>query len=130
VLLQTLQPTYGVNLVMSGAFKSRTLTSDETRDPTRYLRPFDADPWDSTNADDDFATEDREDYTVTIPDDGLQLGSGVTLGMFQEALQTFHLSGESALTFQIEITNTTGRVRLQAIRLDSVQGRNRRGILT
>ena len=53
----------------------------EVRSRTAYDKPWDAAPWDETNADDDHDTPQRQDYSVLLTDDTVASGSiqpGVT----------------------------------------------------
>jgi hypothetical protein len=215
VVLQTLNPTYSVDLKYNGVAKSVTLASDVTRSPVIYDRPFDRAAWVPSNVNDDFATANRQDYSVFIAPldliaagtqyDGvptsyfhyvttfvvgktytlvtlgnatqmtstesgtnytspttfvadsttylfygpagspplpalaitaevtiaeLYLGTnGVTCGLLQEAIAGFRIPGGQGRSFQLDITNTTGRVKLLAVRIGVVPGPIHKGIL-
>lgn len=58
-----------------------------------------------------------------------QIGSGVALLQYQEALDTRRAAGRQNKSFQLEFTNTSGRIRLVGQRISAVPGRDRRGVL-
>jgi len=64
--LMTFNPCYSVNLVFAGAANKVAVTANVTRSNLTYDRPFDAQPWDPTNVDDDWATPYRQDYRVNL----------------------------------------------------------------
>jgi len=130
LVLQTLNPSYSAGLVFSGVNKKTVLATDRTRDNTKYFCPWDAPRWDETNVTDDHDTPEREDYTVEVPVAGLNLGSGVEVDRFQEAIHNLRLNGRQGRSFQIEVTNTMGRVKLLAVLVEAADGRERKGVLT
>lgn len=129
-VLQTMAPQYSVNLIFSGVNKKTGLTTDKTRSATKYFRPWDKPAWDATNVNDDHDTQDREDYRVELDAPGFYLGSGVVVDRFQEVIHNFRLNGRSGRSFQIELTNTRGRIKLLAVALDAQPARQRKGLLT
>jgi hypothetical protein len=65
--LETWDPRYDIALIFNPAFATRTLVSGQTRDNTKYFRPYGKADWDPGNANDDHATVDRQDYSVRLP---------------------------------------------------------------
>lgn len=130
LVLQTLNPNYSARMLFSGVNKTTTLATDKTRSATRYFRPFDKAAWNVTNVNHDHDTQDREDYRVAIGSGGLYLGSGVQLDRFQEVIHNFRVNGRSGRSFQIEVTNTTGRIKLLGVGIEAMPGRERKGLLT
>lgn len=64
-----------------------------------------------------------------LEETGFNPGHGVKLLQYQESLDTRRLAGRQNKSFQLEFTNTTGRIRLVGQRVTAVPGRDRRGIL-
>lgn len=128
--LATFNPSYSVAIVFAGVNVRTEMVTAKTRSQLLYDRPFDALPWDPSNVNDDWATPYRQDYRVTLPAGGLNLGRGVGLLQYQESLDTRPASGRQSKGFQLEFTNTQGRVRLIGQRSSAVSGRDRKGILT
>jgi hypothetical protein len=131
LVIQTLAPNYSANMIFSGVNKKTVLATDETRDNTRYFRPWDAAAWDPTNTNDDHDTPDREDYSIDLPAGGLSLGAGgVQVDRFQEVIHNLRLNGRQGRSFQVEVTNTAGRIKLLAVVMETTTGRERKGKLT
>jgi hypothetical protein len=130
VTLNTWNPTYGVTLVCEGVAKELTLASSQTRDRTKYFRPFNAALYDGTNVGDNHATPYRQDYSVPIGAAGVYLASGVDAGLFQTVTESHNLNARAGRYLQLEVTNTTGRIQLCGVKLEAVPAKERRGIRT
>ena len=64
--LMTWRPCYSVSVVFPDVNNSTSVVTNVTRSSTAYDRPFDAQPWDTTNRNDDFLTRYRQDYSVIL----------------------------------------------------------------
>jgi len=111
----------------TGAAKStRAVLEDQTFSRTRYLRPFDAAPWDATNAAADFAAPNRGDYSVL---GNCYPGGGLTGEKTQAvAVRTSSRTlGDQYVQFLL--TNNQGRCSLQAVAVAAGPGTRRYGVL-
>lgn len=126
MVVETWNPQYSINACFGGVNNTVTLCTARTKDNTLYYRPFNAAPWVNTNINDDHGTRFRQDYSVAIPDDGLNLGSGIVLDLFQETREPFSIPKGETRYEQFELTNTQGRIRLKAIEFEDVIGTTQR----
>lgn len=81
---------------------------------TRYIRPFDKEPYDVTNVNNDHSTEGREDYSVAVTATGFRLGSnGVSPNLMQYYAERkpVRLRGTR---LQAEIVNTSGDIKIHS----------------
>lgn len=130
VAVRTWHPTYSVTAVFEGVNKELALATEETRDRTKYFRPFNAAAWDETNVNDDHATPYREDYSVAIPAAGFNFGDGVDLDLVQSVTESHNINARQGRYLQLEITNTTGRLQLCGTKLEAIPNHFRRGTHT
>lgn len=127
--VQTWNPTYSVKLLTDGAFESTTRAT-VTKDRSEYTRPHDAEPWDDTNANGDWETPYREDYSAVA--DGLQVtdddGNGtVAWDRLQQAEEEWRIGGTSGNHLQLEFTSTQGRIEIAGLQVDTTRGPSRVG---
>lgn len=148
--LATNNPRYSVNLLMDGVEESQALGSNLTKSNTEYYRPWDAEPYSVSNANDDHATPYRQDYSMEategggngiIMEDGnsllqesgisfeqeqlsteITIGSGLSPWRFQETLEPFSLSVREGRYGQIEITNDQGRIQVKQVTMTTASG--------
>jgi hypothetical protein len=91
-------------------------------DRTRYRRPFDAAPYDVTNANGDFDREGREDYGVTVPAAGLLLDpGGVVTERLAEEAETVRVRGVGSWC-AVVIESGTGALRVREVEVEGVAG--------
>jgi hypothetical protein len=122
VSLATWWPRYSVVAHVDGVNENRTLKEDQTRSRTAYLRPHGKTPWDETNADDDFATKWREDYSLAPTSAGIVTGqNGLQADLMQQTEQGWRIR-EHGQFLQIEITNDQGRTEVQAVTVEMFRG--------
>tara|TARA_R100000808_G_scaffold18764_1_gene41036 strand:+ start:687 stop:2828 length:2142 start_codon:yes stop_codon:yes gene_type:complete len=152
VNVATWHPSFTVKLRMDGVAEEHTLCSDRTKSRTNYYRPFDADPYDVSNVNDDHGTPYREDYTVTTitevdnailqeGGDGIMLEGGDNIQIeelttqpaqpksngiipmrMQESLEPFALNVRQGRYGQLEITNNQGRMSVKQVTLETATG--------
>lgn len=127
--VQTWDPSYTVALATDGAFEGVTETT-VTKDRTRYVRPHDAAPWDDSNADDDWETPYREDYSAVaadlkVTDSGAD--GTVKWDQLQQAEEEWRVAGRSGHYLQVEFVSSQGRLEIAAITLDTTRGPSRGG---
>lgn len=104
-------PNYTIKTFTQGVGSETTYKEDETRDRLKYYQHDRAD-YDPSNVNDDAGAPGREDYSVLLPDTGMELGdSGVAVGLHQEYAHRVPIN-ERGLWLQLEITNTAGRLEL------------------
>ncbi len=127
--VQTWNPTYTVALMTDGAFEGTTRAT-VTKDRTRYVRPHDASPWDDTNANGDWETPYREDYSAEAA--GLQVTDAAGVGTVawdktQQLEEEWRVGGKSGNHLQIELTSTQGRLEIAGLQVDTTRGPSRVG---
>lgn len=131
IALETLRPCYSLTVHFEGVNKKTTLCTEKQRSPVNYFRPWNAEPWDATNVNDDHATPYREDYTVVVESSGVNLGTnGLVLDRFQEVQHHFRMNGRQGRSASVELVNIQGRVRLHGLLQDAKPGRKRFGVQT
>jgi hypothetical protein len=127
VSLATWNPSYQVKLIFDGVNEEQQFNADGTarftKDRTKYDRPFDAEPYDITNVNDDHGTPYRQDYSVMLP---VYAGRGLGLELAQESTEIFAASPQQGRTVQVEITNYQGRMQLKAVQLSAERKRTQR----
>lgn len=127
VLLDSWDATYTVTLETPGSSETESVVSARTVSRSTTLG---GDTWDTTNANDDHAARDREDYSVVL--DNGQVG--VTLGdngVQLDAMQTFeeHQSVRGAEDWyaQLRVTSSTGRLTLKSAQVNAREGERSHG---
>lgn len=118
--LQTWRPSFTPSVIFDGVAEETELTSSAvTRSRTAYTTRRDA--WTPTNANDDFLTAKREDYSVVITASApIQLGSGIQLGLHQDARFGYEINDTGpASAAVLALVNTQGRVRLLGTALEA-----------
>jgi len=150
VNISTWNPNFTVKAKTDGANESQTLVSNRTKSRFNYYRPFDAAPYLEHNDNADHADPYREDYSVELDVDadtimteggdviiaedgselvieglvgGFVLGSaGVNFNRFQETLEPFALTPRMGRYTQLELSNTSGRIKINQATLTNQQG--------
>lgn len=125
----TWNPEYTVALETDGAFESATRATVE-KDRTVYERPHDAEPWTATNANDDWDTPYRQDYSAVAADLKVTDSTGagtVRWDQLQHHEEEWRVSGKGGHYLQVEITSSQGRVELAGCMVDTTRGTSRRG---
>lgn len=119
---------FSVDALLSQANSSKALIADKTFSRTTYLRPFDRTPYVEGNANDDFATAGRGNYSVLLTSGGVSLGSGgVNLSQFQEITTRKSVIPANGRFVQVRITNTQGRCQVKSIAPLAAEGQRRGG---
>lgn len=120
--LSTWNPTYTIATLTDGVSEIVTQVSGKTRSRTAYDRPAGKAAWDSTNANDDFSTAYRQDYSISLPDLGISPGTnGIDPTLHQEWLEKVRLNDRGLYT-QVRLTNTTGRCILRLAGVSALPG--------
>jgi hypothetical protein len=127
MMLQTWNPNYTITQITEGVSEQAELVTNRTKDRTVYDRPFDAQPWDPTNSNDDHATPYRQDYSVPVGNDGLQLGSGIVPDLFQEFPENLKGTRMAGSFVQYRVRNIQGRIKMTSVMPSAVMGEDRRG---
>lgn len=119
-------PQYSVVARVEGVREQRTIGSGITADRTRYTRPFTADPYVTTNANDDFHAPYREDYSLD-PSVAVDPGdNGLSPDMHQEAERSWYLN-ESGRWLQLQLEGSQGRCEIRGVLVDNRRGMVRDG---
>ena len=127
---QTWAPQFTISAITSGANEVTVLVEDETKDVTAYYRPFDKAPFQWDNANDDFNTKWREDYSIrfTSTNDGIDPQDGIPCDLHQEVRERYRLPPLEGRSMQIKIVNETGRIRVQQLTLETSNRPDRAGV--
>jgi hypothetical protein len=130
VILNTWKPTYSIAAQVEGVNEETAMATNETRDRTEWVRPFDRQAWDESNVNDDHGDPYRKDYSVDMGSGGtpILLGSGVNLQQHQEGPLVKKLNAQGRYC-QLVIEATTGRVEVKSVGIEGRAGTRRNGIL-
>lgn len=127
VVLGIWNAAYSVSTLTGAAGTLNTLRSGQSFSRTQYLKPVGKPDYVEGNANGDFATPGRGDYSVRL------LGAGITpghlLGQFQEVIVRLSSRPTLGRYLQIRITNSQGRVRLKSIAAAVADASRRQGVL-
>ena len=113
-----------------GVEESDTLLDGQTRSRVAYTRPWNKANWVATNANDDFLTPYREDYSVALATTGIYLASGIKLDLHQSFSQRVLLPTDQFEYAQLTILNTTGRLCCKRVRVESQTRSTSEGVRT
>jgi hypothetical protein len=123
VTLETWNPNYTVQVVTDGINEVETVIGPKTKDRTKYYLHGKAD-YDPANTNHDHDAPKREDYSVILPDGGLDLDTGIATALAQQCQEQFVVR-RLGQWCAIKISNTQGRF---ALKNSSMDGQNRRNI--
>lgn len=132
----TLGSQYKVTVIQDGVSETRVVideTAGSTRDSLSYTT-FNTPDWVPTNANNDFSSPYREDYTVRISDttDGdyaLKLfdsNPDVRLNNYQRWTKRFNVERRGSY-FQVQLEGIQGRTKLYAVAVGAISGRRGMG---
>jgi len=110
--VRTWWPNFSLSAVFPGQDEKQTLISDETKDRTKWTRPYGKPDWNEQNANDDYSDPYREDYSLMVPSAGILTGAnGLDPDIHQEYQfeRRVHRRAESV---QFEFTNSQGRLEV------------------
>lgn len=121
--IRTWNPSYTVAGVADG-HREITLSATVTKDRTRYIRPAGQARWDPSNANNDWDTPFREDYSMD--GDGLQPtdpeGDGtVAFDIMQEFDESWNLRRQHGQHLQLEIASSRGRIEVASVEVSLSQ---------
>lgn len=133
-VLNTWHPKYTIDALVDGVNETTRMADQETRDRTKWVRPFDRAPWVQSNVNNDHGDMGREDYSVNCSTSGggggtaIDLQTGINFEQHQEApvVRRMNLSGRFC---QIVVEGTQGRVELKALEIEGRAGSRRNGVL-
>lgn len=108
IALETFNPRYSVTAHFEGVNKQTTLATDVTRSLVDYFRPWNATPWDPSNANADHETPYREDYRVSFRIGDNVAPTGETYGPFFEQLLELGVDVFSGRSFYYTDVNDDG----------------------
>ena len=121
-------PTLTVTATATGLFNAQDIETNWVPSPTKYRENPDLDDWDATNVNGDFETAGRGDYAVLLGPDGFHFATGAAIDLHQETNRETELTVRGR-AFTLQFQNTTGRARLLAVRVASVETPYRDGTL-
>jgi hypothetical protein len=127
--LATWWPSLTVKARTEGVAEETVLVSNKTRSRTAYMRPWNATPWDATNANNDHSTAWREDYSVA-QSGGAAIDPGAN-GLDPERHQEIDLTVKAKGTgrlAQIVVENTQGRCIVRSVETGLRAGSRRLGV--
>lgn len=119
VQMGTWNPNYTLSAVTPGQGTLNAAVSAVTRNPVKFLAPFDAADWVTSNVHDDFNGPRRQDYSTALPAMGMTLGNnGATFDALQEAVDRVPVN-ERGVWMQVDVVNTQGRLEALAVAMES-----------
>ena len=113
----TLGANYSITANMDGPYTSSAIVSNVTRDNISYLT-YGTAQWVSTNANLDYASPNRGDYSIKLPSGGTSLGTGIIMGQHQSYPYPYQTPMNGSY-FQIQIQNTGGNMIVTHIDVSS-----------
>tara|TARA_R100000808_G_scaffold1169_2_gene5505 strand:- start:1784 stop:4177 length:2394 start_codon:yes stop_codon:yes gene_type:complete len=132
VCAQSLNPSFTVRATVDGAEETETVKGPITFDRTKYDKPFYQADFVATNVNQDFSTKYRQDYSISLAEDGStaagQLwlskdnadGPGVFPDLHQESQNKVRLKADGRYV-QIDVRNTQGSLKISSILVDGLQ---------
>ena len=118
---------FTVSVTSGGMRSTRTALSGKTFSRTKYLKPFDATPWNPLNAAQDWGRPNRGDYSVQLLN-GMILDGCSTL-QWQELFLRPSTKTFRASYALIRIQNTAGRLKIKAVTPAAQNGERRMGVM-
>lgn len=112
---------YRVDAIGAGVNEEQALVSQTAPSRTRY-DIFGQAAYDPSNADDNHAEPDRQDYSVDFGTDWSPEENGVDLDLEQVRAEPFTIRRHGR-HLQLEITNTAGTLAIVSVQLDGDPGR-------
>lgn len=107
----------------------KSITTDKEFSRTRYLKPFDKQPYVATNANADFNTPNRGNYSVELTSNGFYCGGGLQLAQFSDVFARYSTRTLNGRYVQFTLTNDQGRCALKSIGPAAREGQRRNGVL-
>lgn len=125
----TWNPQYSLDAVFDGANEIAGVILNRTKDRTKYYRPHDQADYLTTNANLDFFTPHREDYSVAqAATEGIYLdGAGINPDLHQEIPEDFWLHGRGRYV-QLRFRNAQGRQEIRSTTMEAVPATKRFGV--
>lgn len=120
--VQTWNPSLTINVRAEGVNEVDQVKGPITKSRTKYYT-FGRSAWVATNANDDHEEPKREDYSVVIPNGGLQLHSGVKTGLKQQSQEHFAIRRQAGW-IAVELVSTQGYFSLSGAGVDGAPRRN------
>ena len=124
--ISTYNPEYSISVIRDGTNEITSVISNKTKSRTKYMYPYDKADWVSTNANNDFNTEGREDYSLVT--DAVQVGT-VVLETYQLVKERYRIS-QSGRSIQVKLVGTKGRVILKSLKVAGRAGVRNYGTLS
>ena len=108
--------------LFDGINEEATIFSNKNFSRTKYSRPFDKSDYVLTNANNDYATAYREDYSVALAgSEGIDPGAaGFDPDLLQESTQKNFFNGDGTYV-QLKIVNNVGSCTIKNIAVGAVQ---------
>jgi len=125
--LETWAAAYEVFSLADGVNEEVQLieAADTSKSRVQYLT-VDQDDWDTSNVNDDHGLPNREDYSVTLPTAGMELGGGVVLDKYQAYTHKLHINRQGAF-FRVKFCLTSGRAKVYAVTSGNIRFERRFG---
>ena len=129
--ISTWDPEMSVDAVFDGINEIENVQEDVAKDRTLYDQPFDADPYDVNNDNDDHGVEFRENYSVQPPEAATLTidNSGFDPDLHQESTERFKVPGVGTYC-QLRIRNARGRLAVLNTFVQAKSGPRREGTLS
>ena len=121
VTLKSLYPKFSAKVRLDGPEESVNLITEKTFSRSSYDRPFNATPYNTSNANDDFSVKYRLDYSVD-PDENFDPKSGMDLDLKQESVQKYNFFANGRYC-QLDITNNQGILEVAGTSVAALPGK-------
>jgi hypothetical protein len=156
LVIATQAPEYSLSTTTEGIVERSDLVTNRTRSPVIYERPAGAPRWQPDNANKDFYTPYRQDYSVYLAaarnplllsgGGRIELGStgkfldlypmrsqfdldkGIAIDLKQEANHPLRMSRPRGRWHQAIVSNTTGSIELRALALELAETSRQPGL--
>jgi hypothetical protein len=120
---------FTITALSGSAYGDKVVREDQEFSRVKYLKPVGKRNYDPTNANLDFETEGRGNYSVGLVSGGVALGNGISLGTEQEVVARSAVKPGQGRYMQFRFENTQGRFRVMSWTVSAGEGARRGGII-
>lgn len=121
---------FTVSATTGEARRVKTIVEDKEFSRSRYLKPFDRQPFDESNVNEDHAEPNRGNYSVALETDGFYPGdSGLDPEQFADVFLRYSTRTMAGQYVQFTTTNDQGRCVLKSVAPAAREGQRRMGVL-
>lgn len=118
-LLSTFDPSYSLLTAVNGVNNESSQRTDITLSRTQYFQEGTAD-YDPENVNDDAEARGRKDYSVVLPENGVELNSGVVLDRHQDVTERVTVD-ERGDWLQLRFENARGHCEVRGVLVEALE---------